>query len=363
MNFDLSEDQELFKATVERFCEASDVELRRKIRKMDGAYDRSRWSELAELGLIALAASEEGGGMGGSDVDLCVIGQALGAGNALDPWLENGVLPAKLLAAAGEQEHLPGVLDGSAFAAVAFAERNQRFNLAAEGVTAKKDGDGFKLVGEKTYVQGGAIADIFVISAKLDDGSTGWFVLPADTRGLHVSPYRLADGSLGAELQLHDVQVAASAHLDISADQLANVVAEVKLLAAAEMAGLAGMLLNDTLEYVRQREQFGVAIGTFQALQHRLVECYAALEQGQSMLWRGALADRADANAWIKQISGVKAFVADQAMHIGREAVQMHGGMGVTDELAIGHALKRVMMLEKTFGDTHHDLNYYSEAA
>ena len=363
MNFDLSEDQEMFKAAVERFTESIDVEARRHIRKSDGGYDRARWTELAELGLVALAAGEDSGGMGGSDVDLCVIGQALGAGNAVDPWLENGVLPAKLLAAGGDETHLPGVLDGSVFVAAAYAERDQRFSLTASALQARGDGDGYILSGEKTYVQGGAIADVFLVSAKLEDGATGWFCVPADARGVHASPYRLTDGSMGAELQLRDVQVAGAAKLAISEEKLAGVVAEVKLLAAAEMAGLADRLFKETLDYVRQREQFGVAIGSFQALQHRLVECYAALEQSQSMLWRGALADRSDAQSWQQQISGVKAFVAEQAMHIAREAVQMHGGMGVTDELAIGHALKRVMMLEKTFGDTNFDLNNYSEAA
>ncbi|MGN6495961.1 MAG: acyl-CoA dehydrogenase family protein [Tsuneonella sp.] len=360
MNFDLSEDQEMFRATAARFVAPIDGEARRRLRSSDTGYDRARWSELAELGLIALAAPEECGGMGGSMIDLTVVAEALGRGIAPDPWLENGVLPALLLAAAGDQDTLAGVLDGSTFAAFAFAERGQRYNLAARAMTAEgSDGD-YRLSGEKTFVPGALLADLFLVTAE-HAGEQLLFAVPADAAGLEVRSYAVVDGSLAAELHLRGVK--AGKTLRIPAEAFAAVVAQVRLLAAAEMVGLAQRLLDDTLGYVKQREQFGVAIGSFQALQHRLVECYSALEQSRSMLLRVALAPRSDQPRWSAQAAGAKAFIGENALRIGREAVQMHGGMGVTDELAIGNAFKRILLLERLLGGRAEDLAHYAKAA
>ena len=360
MNFDLSEEQALFKASAERFVEGMDVETRRKLRANDSGYDRARWNKLAELGLIALAVDEGAGGMGGSLADLAIVGEALGTGNSPDPWLENGVLPAMLLARGRAGDALEGVIDGSSFAALAFAERAARYELDARATQAKREGDGYVLSGEKTFVPGGAMADVLIVTARCD-GETGLFVVPADAEGVDRRAYAVADGSLAAEVVFRSVSLPGEARLDGDLAALKAVVARIRLLAGAEMVGLAQRLLDDTLAYAKQREQFGVPIGSFQALQHRLVECYAKLEQARSMLWRVALAEQAD--GWAAQAAGAKSYIAEQALHIGREAVQMHGGMGVTDELAIGHALKRVMLLATLFGDAEATLTDYAEAA
>ena len=151
--------------------------------------------------------------------------------------------------------------------------------------------------------------------------------------------------------------------MDISEADFERVVADVRLLAGAEMVGLAQRLQDETLNYVKEREQFGVAIGSFQALQHRLVDCYSLLEQARSMLYRAALAGASDAAEWQRQAAGAKAYITQNADHVAREAVQMHGGMGITDELAIGHAMKRVLLLSKLFGDVDANLVQYAEAA
>nr|WP_298898099.1 acyl-CoA dehydrogenase family protein [uncultured Altererythrobacter sp.] len=355
MNFDLSEEQELFRATVERFTASIDVEARRKLREHDGGYDRSRWSELAELGLIALAASEDAGGMGGSHLDLALIGEAIGKANSADPWLENGVLPAKLLAAAGAETALDGVLSGESFATLAWAERNQRYSMKAKQTRV----EGGAISGEKTFVLGAALADQFIVSA--DNGDrTELFLVPSDAEGLDMRAYRMADGSMAGELRLTR---AAGEKLELDAATLVQIVAEIRLLAAAEMAGLGQRLLDDTLTYVKEREQFGVPIGSFQALQHRLVDCYARIEQARSMLYRAALEDSTNAASWQRAAAGAKAYISEQVDHVAREAVQMHGGMGVTDELSIGHAMKRVLLLSKLFGDVDTNLVHYAEAA
>ncbi len=362
MNFDLSEEQELFRSSVERFSAPIDVEARRKLRLSETGYDRARWQELAEMGLIALAAPEEAGGMGGSPVDLALVAEALGKANSPDPWLEHGVLPALLLGAGSAEGPLEKVLGGEQIASFAWAERAQRYSLAAKSLKAETSGDGFALTGEKTFVMGALLADLFIVTADLD-GETTCFLVPRDTEGLEVRAYRLTDGSIAGELKLTRVGVSSTAKLNIAPDILAAIVSDARLHAAAEMVGLGQRLLDDTLAYVKEREQFGVAIGSFQALQHRLVEAYAKIEQSRSMLYRAALIDRSETAERQRAAAGAKAFIGENIDAVAREAVQMHGGMGITDELAIGHAMKRVMVLARLFGDSDSVLAEYALAA
>ncbi len=358
MNFDLTEEQQMFRSSVERFSAPIDVEKRRKMRLSSTGYDRERWEQLAQMGLIALAAPEEVGGMGGSAVDLALVSEAIGNANSPDPWLELGALPSLLLAAGGAHGALEKVVGGQQIASFAWAERAQRYNLKAAGMKAEPSSGGFTLSGEKTFVMGALIADMFIVTADLD-GATACFLVPRDCDGAEIRAYRLADGSIAGELKLTRAAVSAAAKLDLSEAQLAGIIAEARLYAAAEMVGLGQRLLADTLTYVKEREQFGVAIGSFQALQHRLVESYARQEQCRSMLYRAALTDRSDTAAWHRAAAGAKAFIGENVDAIAREAVQMHGGMGITDELTIGHAMKRVMVLAKLFGDTESALSEY----
>jgi alkylation response protein AidB-like acyl-CoA dehydrogenase len=359
MNFDLSEEQQMFVTSVERFAAPVDVEARRRLRLSPNGYDRARWQQLAEMGLIALAASEEAGGMGGSAVDLALVAEAIGKANAPDPLLEHGILPAMLLERGGAREALDGVISGETIATLAWTERGQRYSLKAKGVKAEQTGDDFVLTGEKTMVMGALLADLFIVTADLG-GETVCFLVPKGAPGLEVRAYRLADGSIAGEIKL--TRAPASAKLTLDAYGLAAIASELRLYAAAEMVGLGQRLLDDTLTYVKEREQFGVAIGSFQALQHRLVDCYAKEEQARSMLYRAALTDRADAK-WQRAAAGAKAYISDNVDAIAREAVQMHGGMGITDELAIGHAMKRVMVLARLFGDVDTVLAEYALAA
>lgn len=360
MNFDLSQEQEMFISSVERFAAPVDVEARRKLRLLPTGYDRERWQQLAEMGLIALAAGEDAGGMGGSAVDLALVAEAIGKANAPDPLIENGILPALLLERGGAAGTLEGVLAGTTIATLAWTERGQRYSLKAKGMKAEASADGFTLTGEKTMVMGALMADLFIITADLD-GETACFLVPKDASGLDVRAYRLADGSIAGEIKLTRTPAAMKLVLDPA--ELDAVAADMRLYAAAEMVGLGQRLLDDTLAYVKEREQFGVAIGSFQALQHRLVDCYAREEQARSMLYRAALTDRADAAKWQRAAAGAKAFIGENVDAIAREAVQMHGAMGITDELAIGHALKRVLVLTRLFGDIDTVLAEYALAA
>ncbi|MEA3262248.1 MAG: acyl-CoA dehydrogenase [Pseudomonadota bacterium] len=362
MNFDLTEEQELFRSSIERFAGDLDSPARRALRSQPGGYDKRRWTALAEMGALALAASEEQGGLGGQTIDLAVIGEALGRAIAPDPWLENGVLPARLLALAGENDVLAGVLAGEIVVAAALAERQARYSVRPRQTKAKTSGSGYVLTGEKTFVLGGGLADKLIISADLD-GATALFLVDTAAAGINRRDYRIVDGSVASELQLLDVQCTAESRLALDAAALDSAVAEVRLLAAAEMVGLAQRLFDDTLAYVKQREQFGVPIGTFQVIQHRMVDCYAKLEQARSTLLRAAMADPAGGQTWRRTALGAKAYIGEVADHIAREAVQLHGGMGITEELSIGHAMKRVLMLASLFGSSDATLAEYAEAA
>lgn len=362
MNFDFSEEQELFRSSVERFAGDLDSPARRALRSAPGGYDRGRWQALAEMGLLALAVDEGQGGLGGAPIDLAVIGEALGRAIAPDPWLDNGILPLRLLKAAGADAAIAGVIAGETIVAAAFAERQVRYSVIPRQTKASANAGGYELSGEKTFVLGGALADKLIVTADLD-GAVAAFLIDAQREGVDLRPYRMVDGSIACELRLLGAQASADERLEIDAAALARVVADVRLLASAEMLGLAQRLFDDTLSYVKQREQFGVPIGTFQVIQHRLVDCYAKLEQARSTLYRAAMADTADELGWRRATSGAKVYIGEVADHIAREAVQLHGGMGITEELAIGHAMKRVRLLLTLFGDSDATIAEFAAAA
>jgi alkylation response protein AidB-like acyl-CoA dehydrogenase len=362
MNFDLSEEQELFRSSVERFAGELDSPARRAVRNAPGGYDRRRWQDLAEMGLLALAADEAHGGLGGAPIDLAVVGEALGRAIAPDPWLENGILPLRLLTAARADAAIAEVIAGETIVAAAFVERQARYSVIPRQTSAATKAGGFELKGEKTFVQGGALADKLIVTAEFDGAVTA-FLIDAKREGVDLRPYRLVDGSIACELRLLGVQAGAEERLNVDAAALARIVADVRLLASAEMLGLAHRLFDDTLAFVKQREQFGVPIGTFQVIQHRLVDCYAKLEQARSTLYRAALVDATDEIGWRRATSGAKVFIGEVADHIAREAVQLHGGMGITEELAIGHAMKRVRLLLTLFGDSDATLAEFAAAA
>jgi alkylation response protein AidB-like acyl-CoA dehydrogenase len=346
MNFDLDEDQQLFRDAIERFLGPIDIAERRRQRAQPGAYPAERWQRLAELGLIALAAPEDSGGLGGSLIDLVLAAEALGRGLAIDPWLENGVLPVRLAAKAKDHQLVEALITGKCRAALAFAEPGRHFNLDPKNVRA--DG-AHEISGTKTFVPGGATADLLLVTAAGPTGFGLYAITPvADRSAVQRRGYIVTDGSMAAEIDFHR---AGASCLPIGASGFRDVIADIRLLAAAEMLGIMQRLFDDTVDYVKNREQFGVAIGTFQVLQHRLVDCYALLEQARSLVWRTALEASSAGTGWLGACAGTKAAVGDAAVKVALEAVQMHGGMGQTEELAIGHGLKRIMLLDRLFGD------------
>ena len=358
MNFDYDESQLLYRASVERFLEGSDIAARKAQRAQPGGIDRARWKAMAELGLTAMPLTEDRGGLGSSLLDLVAVGESFGLRISSDNWLENAVLPILLAGSGLAQGHalIDTLASGEAIAALALFEPEGRHVTLPRSTTAKSTASGFVLLGEKTFVLGGMAADWLLVSAATDSGPA-LFAVAANASGLHRRGYRGVDGNEAAEVRLLGCEVAAEAQLALEWEAVDSALATARLVAAAEMAGLAQRLFDDTLAYVRQREQFGQAIGRFQAIQHRMVEAYARVDQAKSALIAAVTSGEA------REIAGMKAIVAEAALAIGREAVQLHGGMGTTDELEIGHAHKRVLLLSQWLGDPASGLDAYVQVA
>ena len=364
MNFDLTETQKMFHSTVQRFTRDVDVTARAKIRSHTNAYDTSRWRELAELGLLAITAKEEQGGLEGSLIDLSTIAEGLGSNNALDPWLENGALPIRIVSEADNIELLDSLLDGSKIAALASAEPNSRYNIMPrETRVIKADtNDMVTLNGEKNFVMGGALADYLLVTAS-EDEHFSIYCVPANSEGLTAHQYRLSDGSIATSISMNEVKTAVDSKLAIDYQQFQKLIAEACILSSAEMLGLSQLLLDETINYVKEREQFDVSIGSFQSIQHGLVDCFSELELMRSMLYRTLLLEEHSTSDWCANVLGAKSFISEGANLIARNAVQYHGAMGITDEVAIGHAMKRIMILTRMFGDASENLNSYLAVA
>ena len=359
MDFELSETEAMFRDAAERFLRPVDVTARRAIRAGSGGYDRRRWRELADIGLLAIVADESVGGLGGSLTDLAVIAETFGLNNAADPWLENGALPVRLLSAGGDEARLQKLLDGSELAAVAFAERGQRYSLSPQTLRATATTDGYALSGDKQFVLGAAIADCLLVTAEYD-GNFALFCLGRETAGLQFREYRIADGSIAADLHFDDVAVPGAARIAIDETAFRRCASEAALLASAEMVGLGQRLLDETIAYVKERRQFGVPIGSFQVIQHGLVDAYTELEQMRSLLLGTLLGPRSPVDDWQRDVAGTKAFVTERADAIARLAVQYHGAMGITDECAVGHGMKRILLLGRLFGAAGDHLARYA---
>ncbi|WP_373488586.1 acyl-CoA dehydrogenase family protein [Blastomonas sp.] len=358
MNFDYDESQLLYRATVERFLADCDIAARKAQRSCPGGIDRARWQAMADLGLTGMALAEAKGGMGSSALDLVAVGESFGIRISSDNWLENAVLPMLLLGGALPEGHaaLDALSAGEAIAALALFEPTGRHCITPRTTIARESGDVFVLSGDKTLVLGGMAADWVLVSALVGD-MPALFLVSAEAGGLFRKGYRVIDGNIAAFIELRNCEVARDARLQLSWSEIEAALSMAQLIAAAEMTGLAQRLFDDTLAYVRQREQFGQPIGRFQAIQHRMVDCYGLVDQCRSALIAAVTSGSAH------EIAGMKTIIAEAALHIGREAVQLHGGMGTTDELEIGHAHKRVVLLSQWLGDSATGLDAYAPDA
>jgi pimeloyl-CoA dehydrogenase small subunit len=375
MDFDLTEEQRLLRESVDRLlADTYTFEKRKAYLAEPEGWSRALWSQYAELGLLGLPFAEEQGGFGGGGIETMLVMQGLGRVLALEPYLTSVVLSGTALRLAGnaalQSELLPQIAQGKLTIAFAHGERQARYDLSDVLTTAKQKGGGWVIDGAKSVVTHGDSAGKLIVSARTggerdDPKGIALFIVDANANGVARRAYRLRDGMGAAEITLAGVEVGRDALLSEAgaAYPVIKRVAEAGIAAtAAEAVGAMETMQKMTLEYLKTRQQFGRPIGENQALQHRATEMFVALEQGRSLAMLAAMmVDEPDAAERQRNIAVVKAGIGQAARFVSQNAVQLHGGIGMTEEYAVGHYFRRCMVIEHSFGDTGYHLSRLAE--
>jgi alkylation response protein AidB-like acyl-CoA dehydrogenase len=360
MNFELSPEQQQLADSVSKYLSNNyTFEQRKAIVHSTTGVSESVWHTFAEMGLTAMSLPEADGGFGGGAMDLMAVMEALGEALVVEPLLDNVALASRLVARLGSEAQraavLPGLIDGSLRLAFASLEPGHRYGLVPHTTIAKADGPGWVLNGHKAVVTGAASAQQLVVSAATPSG-VSLFLVNAKAAGVTLNPSRTVDGFRVADVVLKDVAVTADALLGLEAADFATA------LLCAEAIGAMKSANDATLDYMKQRKQFGVPIASFQVLQHRMVEMYICTEQARSMAILAA--SKVDGSTDVKDraraVSAAKIKIADAARQVSQESVQLHGGMGMTEELKVSHTFRRLTMLAQQLGDADHHLERYA---
>ena len=364
MDFSLSEEQSILADSIARFINSDyDFETRQKIAAGETGYSDEMWRTFAELGWTAVPFAEEDGGLDGGPIELMLMMEQFGRALLVEPFLANIVLAGGVLRRAADTDQksrwLVPLIGGELQAALAFAEPQSRYDIANIDTTAEKKGDAFVLNGRKSFVLNGGAAELLIIPARVSpdpggaDGIT-LFAVHANAKGVERKAYPTVDALQAAEISLEDVKVAATDAIGQPGhglDILRAVIDEATLCIAAEAVGIMQTMHDKTVEYTKSRIQFGVPISSFQALQHRMVDSMIACEQSRSLMYWCVMLNAADSAAAQRAISALKYQVGTAGIQVAREAVQLHGGMGVTWELDIAHYFKRITAIDLTFGN------------
>ena len=371
MNFDHSEERRMLADSLNRFIsEQYTIDERHRINASEHGINSALWQQLADLGTMAALFREEEGGLGGSGFDIAVIFEALGRGLVLEPVLGSAVLAGSALALAGndaQRQWLEKIIDGSSIAAFAHEEPHAHHDLTWVETTAKPEQEGWRLQGAKAMVMYGGIADVFIVSARTqgstnDEHGISLFVLPANTPGVSVHAIGLVDGGRAAELRLDDVWVGKEALLG-TVDQaypiIEHVTARGILALCAEALGAMEVCKAATLDYLQTRKQFGVPIGQFQALQHRMADVLLEIEQARSAVINAAAAMEGDRLTRECAVSAAKFTIGRIGTLVSEESIQLHGGIGMTWELPLSHYAKRLIMIDHQLGDEDTHLQRY----
>ncbi|UWU83072.1 pimeloyl-CoA dehydrogenase small subunit [Bradyrhizobium yuanmingense] len=376
MEFDLSDEQRILKESVGRLlADVYRFEQRHKYMKEKGGWSRAIWSRLAQQGLLGLPFLEADGGFGAGAVETLIVMEALGRALVLEPYLATVVIGGGFLrhggSAAQKAAHIPSIVDGSKTFAFAQLEKSSRYDLNDVATSAKKMGNGWIIDGEKRIVINGENADALIVTARTrgarrDKCGVGVFLVPATAKEVSKRSYQTQDGLHATDVVLSGVEIAAEAAIgdvDNGLPLIERVVDEARAALCAEAVGLMDESLNMTIEYLKAREQFGVAIGTFQSLQHRAADMFVALEQARSMSMFATMASNFDDPAErAKSMAAAKVQIGRSGKFIGQQSIQLHGGIGMTMDAKIGHYFKRLTMIEHTFGDADYHLRRVSES-
>jgi alkylation response protein AidB-like acyl-CoA dehydrogenase len=368
MDFDYTEEQRLLQESIGRFLEKNYAfETRREIIESRVGYSPTAWEGLAGLGLLGVNIPQEYDGFGGGGVETMIVMEALGRALGVEPWLATAVMAARCVATAGTEDQksylLPRILDGSMRLACAFGEPGSRHDPAQVETTARLDGGFWVLNGAKSVVVHGAVADLLIVSARTAGGTTDregvslFFVNPSED-GVMGREYPTYDGMRAAEISLEDVHVSSDSLIGVADKGLPLVELTIDRAVAAlcaEAVGIMDALYRLTLEYLKTRQQFGVPIGRFQALQHRMVDMFMHCEQARSMALLAAVkVDDPDPVERRRTVSAAKELIGRKGRDVAQEAIQLHGGIGMTDELIVGHYVKRLTAIGMQYGDADH---------
>jgi len=371
MDFSFTEEQSMLRDTVASYlADNYTFEQRRAVIGKEPGWNPAVWKAFAEeLGILGAPFSEELGGLGGGPIENMVVMEELGKALVVEPYLGTVVIGGGFLKHSGHPQAadlIGEIIAGTATFAFAYAEPQGRYNIADLTTTAKKDGDGWVLNGHKAVVIGAPWASHLIVTARVGGGQRdaqgiNAFIVPKDAAGVSTRDYPTVDGARASEVMLENVRVGGDAILGPEGNGLPlieKVLDEAIAATCAEACGVLRKLHEGTLEYTKQRKQFGQPISSFQVLQHRMVDMFIQLEQSISMTYMATikLADEAERS---KAVSAAKVQIGKACKFVGQNAIQLHGGMGMTDEMAIGHYFKRATMIESAFGNTDHHLARY----
>ena len=367
MDLTLSDEQRLLRESVDRFiAETYDADHRRRAAADPLGFSPEIWKKFAELGWLALPIGEAYGGLGGGAIETGILMEAFGRGLVAEPYLATVVIGAGLIAACGSEAQrqaiLPKIADGSLLLAFAHSERAARFDLAHVETTAKKSPEGWRLDGRKTAVLDGTAANWIIVSARIagDKGAPGnlcLFLVPSGTSGITLRDFPRLGGGRACNLDLAEVRVSADALLGDGSDCLPKIEGVVDRALAAlgsEAVGIMQTLLEKTLEYTKVRQQFGRPLSANQVIRHRLADMAMQCDEARSIALRAALMTDAEPVARSRAASGAKAKIGKCARFVAEQAVQLHGAMGVTEELDIGSYFKRLLAFDTLFGGSAH---------
>jgi pimeloyl-CoA dehydrogenase small subunit len=377
MDFDLTDEQRLLKESVVRVVADAygAFEKRRAYQAEPRGWSEALWSRYAELGLLGLPFAEAEGGFGGGAIETMIVMEAFGHGLVVEPYLATVVLGGGFVRLGGDAEQrarlVPRIADGSLRLAFAHVEPQARYDLADVATTARRDGDGYVLHGAKGIVLHGDSAECLVVSARTagarrDREGISLFLVDPSVPEVTRRGYATQDGLRAAEVRLEGVRVGADALIgapDAGLALIERVVDSTLAAVAAEAVGAMEAMQLTTVEYLKTRKQFGVPVGSFQALQHRAADMLVALEQARSMaMYAAMMADATDVAERRSAIAAAKVQINESARLIGQAAIQLHGGIAMTQEYKVGHYFKRLTMIENFFGDTDHHLRAIAAA-
>ena len=375
MNFELSEEQKMIQQSVERFVQENyDLTNRIKISSEDPGFSNEYWSSMAELGWLGLAFGEEDGGFGGNQIDTLVLMEQFGKGLVLEPFLANIVLGGGAIkrgaSEALKQSIIPSLIEGNLQVTLAYAEEQSRFDLEDVATSAREEDKDFLINGRKSMVLNAESADKIVVVARtsgsqIDEEGISLFLIDSNSDGVERENFPTVDGLRASEISFKDVKVSSEnliGEKDKGFEILKAVSNDAILALAAEAVGAMEVLYKDTVEYTQQREQFDHPLSDFQVLQHRMVDMFMEYEQCKSLLFRATMETVQDPILAQRTIHALKHLVGKSGIFVGESAVQLHGGMGVTEELRIGHFFKRLLVIDSQFGNSDFHLEKFTNS-